>query len=267
MMQFPLRLTADLTLDRIARKLRGNVGESSVLLLAPMEPAASSELDSSNHLASPAAGTELLDRVRNSTPPIVWIGGAEPLQHPELGQLTRGLAGIGGHVFLETDGALLRRRIHEFSPVSRLFLTVQLHGPERTRDLRAGHAGAFQSALEGWRAARLSGFSMCVHVCIHAETELSEIAELIQLARSQDVDGIVVSPAHGGLNSANPENEMLRQKTAEARTLIGSRWWESFSRLVEPVVSGPRNVSRSAEETGIRREQEAHANEEGVGVA
>ncbi len=266
-MRFPLRLTADLTLDRIARKLRGNVGESSVLLLAPMEPAASSELDSSNHLASPAAGTELLDRVRNSTAPIVWIGGAEPLQHPELGQLTRCLAGIGRHVFLETDGALLRRRIHEFRPVSRLFLTFQLHGLERTHDLRAGHAGAFQSALEGWRAARLSGFSMCVHVCIHAETELSEIAELIQLARSQDADGIVVSPAHGRLNSANPGDALLQRKTAEARKLIGNKWWEWFSRLVEPMVSGERHAEPTGKEASVHLEQEERTNEEGVRVA
>jgi MoaA/NifB/PqqE/SkfB family radical SAM enzyme len=232
-----------------------------------MEPAASSGLDSGNHLASPVAGTELLDRVRNSTAPIVWIGGPEPLHHPELGQLTRCIAGIGRHVFLETDGALLRSRVHEFRPVARLYLTLALHGLEQPHDLRAGYAGAFQAAMEGWRVARLSGFSICVHVRVHVETELREIAELIQFARSQDADGIVVSPAIGELNSANPDKTVVHRKTMEARKLIGSKWWELFSRLVEPVMGGPRNVSRSAEETGVRGEREARANEEGVRVA
>jgi MoaA/NifB/PqqE/SkfB family radical SAM enzyme len=217
-------------------------------------------MGASNHSASPAAGTELLDRVRTSATPIVWIGVAEPLKHPEIGQLTRCITGIGRHVFLETDGALLRRRIHEFRPVSRLFLTLQLHGLERPHDLRAGRAGAFQAVLEGWRVARLSGFSVCVRVRIHAETELSEIAELIQFARSQDVDGIVVSPASDGLNSKNRGDAVLPLKTAEARKLIGSKWWESFSRLVEPAVSGERRAEPNGKETGVRLEQEAHAN-------
>ncbi len=266
-MRFPLRLTADLTLERIARKLRGNAEGSSVLLLAPMAPATSSEVDSSNHSASPAAGTELLNRVRNSAAPIVWIGGAEPLHHPELGQLTRCITGVGRHVFLETDGALLRKRIHEFRPVARLFLTLQLNGLERPHDAGAGRVGAFQSAVEGWRVARLSGFSICVHVRIHAETELREIAELIQFVRSQDVEGILVSPADGGSSSENPDNAVLQRKTAEARKLIGSKWWKLFSRLVEPVLSGERHAQPNGKETAVRVEQETDANEEGVRIA
>jgi hypothetical protein len=59
----------------------------------------------------------------------------------------------------------------------------------------------------------------------------------------------------------------LQRKTAEARKLIDSKWWEFFSRLVEPVVSGQRNATRSAEETGVRVEQNSHANEESIRVA
>src|SRR2546430_8126705 len=92
--------------------------------------------------------------VCNAPAPVVWIGGSEPLLHPEMGQLTRCIAAIGRDVFLETDGALLRRRIHEFRPVSRLFLTIQWNGLERWHDVRAGRAGAFQAALDGMRVAR-----------------------------------------------------------------------------------------------------------------
>src|SRR5260370_35900191 len=96
-----------------------------------MAPATSSEVDSSNHSASPAAGTELLNRVRNSAAPIVWIGGAEPLHHPELGPLTRCITGAGRHVFLETDAALLRQRIHQFRPSARPFLTLHFNRLDR----------------------------------------------------------------------------------------------------------------------------------------
>ena len=68
--------------------------------------------------------------------------------------------------------------------------------------------------------------------------------------------------------SAKTEAEALRRKAAEARKLIGSKWWESFSRLVQPVMSGgePRDA-RSADEDGVRLEEEEHANEESIRIA
>jgi hypothetical protein len=92
------------------------------------------------------------------------------------------------------------------------------------------------------------------------------MAESIQLARSLDIDGIVITSASGGSDFAITESAALQRKTAEARKLIGSKWWESFSRLVEPVVSSQRNATRSAEETGSCVEQNSHANEESVRV-
>ena len=151
--------------------------------------------------------------------------------------------------------------------MSRLFLTIRLEPAVALRTSKSLPAGALQLAVEGMRAARLSGFLICACVRVYAETELSEIAEMIQFARSQDVDGIVVSSATAEWNSANPENVALVGKTAEARKLIENRWWESFSQLVEPVVGRERRGELSGKETGVRREQESHVKEEGVRVA
>ena len=266
MMRFPLRLTADLIKARIAQKFQGTGGSSPILLIRPLEQANPSTLDATAFFAGQKTGTELLAGVRASGAPVVWIGGAEPLQHPEMGQLARCIAGHGQHVFLETNGILLRRRIHEFRPVSRLFLTVQLDGLERSHDFRAGRAGAFQLALEGIRAAKLSGFLICVHARIDAESKVAEIAELIQFARALDVDGFVIAHAAGALNVANRDGDALRQKTAEARKLIGSRWWEIFSQLVEAAL----NCGHEAAQPSLAArsvEQEADANEESVRVA
>ncbi len=97
---------------------------------------------------------------------------------------------------------------------------------------------------------------------VHTETELGEMAELIRVSRSLDVDGIVITPATGGTNDA-----AVQSKTAEARKMIGSTWWELFSRLVEPLVSGERNAAQTVDEAGHPVGQEARANEEGVKVA
>jgi len=217
----------------------------------------------SNHPVSHEKIRELV----SSRSPVVWIGGSEPLHHPGIAHLVRAIAGSGHFIFLETDGTLLRRRIHEFQPVSRLFLTVRVEPGAQGRTSKDFRAGAFELAKEGMRAARLSGFFICVHARVHAETELAEMAELIELARSLDVDGIVITPVNGGANSSIPDAAALQRKTAEARKLIGSQWWELFSRFVEPAVSAESYSAPSSQEIDVRVQQEARANEEGVRVA
>jgi molybdenum cofactor biosynthesis enzyme MoaA len=259
MMRFPLRLTAELALARIARKVRHATDVRPVHFVDAAEIL---HQDSSHPVSH-----ERIRGIVSCGSPIVWIGGREPLDHPGISHLVRAITHTGHFVFLETDGTLLRRRIHEFQPVSRLFLTVRLEAAAQRRTSAGLPESTLALAAEGIRAARLSGFLVCVNARVHAEAELREIADLMQFARSQDVDGIVVSPEHGGLKSAKSEAEALQRKTAEAREMIGSKWWESFSRVVEPVVSGERHTEPSGKETGVRLDQETDANEEGVRIA
>jgi molybdenum cofactor biosynthesis enzyme MoaA len=260
MVRFPLRLTADLALARIAQTLRVAGGAWPVQFVDAAEVLHS---DSSHPVSH-----ERIREIIGSRSPVVWIGGGEPLLHPGIAHLVRAITGSGHFVFLETDGTLLRRRIHEFQPVSRLFLTVRFETRAQNRPSRSLRTDTLDLAIEGIRAARLSGFLICAQVPVALETEISEVAELIQLARANDVDGIVISPASRESNSADTDASASLQKAGEARKLIGSAWWESFSRLIEPVVSDEKKVARSAEEkSGAPVEQESRADEEGVKVA
>jgi molybdenum cofactor biosynthesis enzyme MoaA len=255
MMRFPLRLTADITRARLAEKLGFAPGARPIQFLDAAEIL--------HHGSSHPVSHERIREINSSRSPVVWIGGTEPLHHAGISHLVRAITQTGHFVFLDTDGTLLRRRIHEFQPVPRLFLSVQLepaaqgHAPSKIR------ANAFELAVEGIRAARLSGFLICAHAQVRPATEPGEAAELIQFAQSLDVDGIVVTPANGKSNTANPDAAALHRKTKEARKLIGSAWWESFSRMVEPVLNGHRSI---AGESGVRIEQESHADEEGVRI-
>jgi MoaA/NifB/PqqE/SkfB family radical SAM enzyme len=265
MLRFPLRLTADLAKVRIARIGRGDSAAPAVLLVSPVEQAHSSSFESSKFPTEAKAGTELLSFVRDSAAPVIWIGGPDPLLHPEIAQLTRCINGHGQHVFLETDGALLRRRIHEFRPVSRLFLTVPLNGLEKSHDLRAAHPGAFRNAVKALQAARLCGFLTCIHAHVHDDTDLNDIAALLAFANTLDVDGFVISPA--APSSANPRSASLQQKTAEARNLIGNRWWQFFSRLAEAALNGERLSPQIENKTRSILDSESDPREESVKVA
>jgi molybdenum cofactor biosynthesis enzyme MoaA len=265
MLRFPLRLTADLARARFARSSRSDAAPPAVLLIRPVEQSHSSAFESSASSAESKAGTELLSFVRDSAAPVVWIAGPDPLLHPEIAQLTRCIVGHGQHVFLETDGALLRRRIHEFRPVSRLFLTVPLSGLERSHDLRAAHPGAFRNAVEALEAARLCGFFTCIHTRIYEDTDLQEISELLAFANTLDVDGFVISTAVS--TPASQRNESLQQKTSEARKLLANRWWQFFSGLAETALTSERVSSKTESKTRSILESESDDREESVKVA
>jgi sulfatase maturation enzyme AslB (radical SAM superfamily) len=266
MLRFPLRLTANLARARIAQTFRSEAA-SPIFVIHPVENACNSSPESTARAVDTKPGTELLATVRKSSAPVVWIGGAEPLLHPEMGQLTRCIAGVGRHVFLDSDATLLRRRIHEFRPVSRLFLTVQLDGTEESHDLRAGRPGTFRTAVEGIRAARLSGFLICLHARVDAQTDMADIAKLIQFGCTLEVDGFLISPATAISQLANVDSEALHAKTAAARKLIGHIWWESFSRIVEAALHPSTRTTASVEvaRPGVR--DQTDADEEGVKVA
>ena len=257
-MRFPLRLTADLALARFAPKAALSRSAGPIQFVDAAEIL--------HHDSSHPVSHERIRGINCSRSPVVWIGGSEPLRHPGISHLVRAITQTGHFVFLETDGRLLRRRIHEFQPVPRFFLAVQLEPGTRRNASEGLRPGVFELAAEGMGAARLSGFLICVHARVHAEPELGAMANLIQYAHSTDVDGIVVTAANGASNSADVGAEAVRQKAAEVRKLIGSVWWESFSCMVGPALNSQRSVARNVGGSGVHLSQGSHANEEGVRI-
>jgi hypothetical protein len=162
--------------------------------------------------------------------PVLWLtGDADPLEHPSISRLTRELQDRRRVVFLETDGQQLRRRIHEFRPDSRLYLTVRLYGTAGAHDVRLKNPGAFALAVEGIRAAQLCGYLVCVHVVIDAATKMADVQALLQEVSACDVDGVVITAG----SSAGAEPAAVRQFVYAARSLLGHAWWASFSGEVE----------------------------------
>jgi hypothetical protein len=156
-------------------------------------------------------------------------GGADPLEHPSIGRRTRELQDTRRFVFLETDGQQLRRRIHEFRPDSRLYITVRLYGTAAAHDARLKKPGAFALAMEGIRAAQLSGYLVCVHLVIDAETKMADVQALLQEVGAFASDGVVITAA----SSAGARPATVRQFVCAARSLLGNAWWASFSGEVE----------------------------------
>lgn len=233
-MHFPLRLRADLFRYRLLCALSSPAG-APIFRLSPL----ATHFSKQQHADASAADRQCLSpdecvRLSGSVAsPVVWLGGFEPLQHPEIGEVTSALVQSGRHVFLHTSGVGLRKRIHEFHPHSRLFFAVEFAGREDVQDAGAASAGAFSLAMESIRAAKLSGFLVCAHVTVDAQTDVCGIDELFETLDEKGVDGFVVSSGGAGRSAA------LARKLNEIRGIIRRSGWEHFSVLLESSFAKP----------------------------
>jgi molybdenum cofactor biosynthesis enzyme MoaA len=207
-MRFPALLTAKIAKARIQRILRPAPHGQLLRCADPAEVLHSG----SDHPVS----HEKIREVIAGPAPVIWIGGSEPLDHPGIAHFVRAIAPSGHYILLETNGTLLRRRIHEFQPLPRVFLTVRLD---------ASRTPHFDRAVEGLRAARLSGFFTAVHSVVDENVDLGEVERLRQLLLEMDVDGWVITT--GSVDEGGP------CKVGEARRLIPSALWCKFSEQIE----------------------------------
>jgi hypothetical protein len=231
-MKFPLRLSLDLLPGRTARAFTSSRDNSTIFHLSPSAFCSTNQAEIDAESDPNAAVMEIPATVVSQTAaPIFWVGGDEPLQHPVIGRIAAALNKAGRNVFLHTDGLRLRKRIHEFRPDPRLFLTVELAGREAIHDRAVAQAGSFASVMEGIRAAKLSGFHVCTHVSVNLQTDTCETVELFEYLDNYDVDGFIVSSGRGIVASASP-NE-LQDKLQDIRSLLRCSRWEYFSSLLE----------------------------------
>ncbi len=241
MMRLPAPLLAKLVQSRIARLFRSAPARTLIQCVEPAEilhPGA----------AAPVS-REKMQSLLESRAPVIWIGGSEPLDHPGIAHFVRAIAQGGHYVFLETSGTLLRRRLHEFQPLLRLFLTVRLNAPQ---------APASALAVEGLRAARLSGFFTVVHSVVLDISDTAELKNLRVFLAEKDVDGWLITAASA--------DRTVARKAAEARNLIPSASWRRLSKLVEHELL-LQAKARESYETSVANKPPAESCEESIRVA
>jgi MoaA/NifB/PqqE/SkfB family radical SAM enzyme len=228
-MKVPLRLSLNLWRARLGEPFENGSGAGAIFHLpAALLPALHETENAREADAHSAAGS--VRAALATRAPVVWIGGGEPLDHSEVGRVAFALNRKGRNVFVHTNGQRLRARIHEFRPDARLFLTVEFAGREEIHDRAAGGAGAFRRAIEGIRAAKLSGFHVCAHVTVGENTDARETGELFEYLDRHDVDGFVVTS--GGRAPAESRSA-LEEALRDIRALVRCSRWEYFSRLLE----------------------------------
>src|SRR5262249_44711250 len=90
--------------------------------------------------------------------PMVSIAGGEPLMHPQIDEIVRGLLAKRKIVFLCTNAVLLPKHLHRFKPHRDFAWMVHIDGLRERHDASVAKEGVFDQAVAAIRQAQKAGF-------------------------------------------------------------------------------------------------------------
>ncbi len=201
-MKFPIKFTLTLTKHILKNKLIGNKYIPLVLML---EPSHACNLNCSgcgrireysNSINSKLSINECIESVEECGAPIVSICGGEPLLYPNISVLIESLIKMKKHIYLCTNGILLKDMVSDIPLSDRLILNVHLDGQENVHDAITGMKGSFEHALKGIIMARKRGFRVSTNTTIYKDTNIDDIIRLFERLRVFGVESYMIAPGY-----------------------------------------------------------------------
>ncbi len=138
---------------------------------------------------------ECLSAVEEVGAPVVSIAGGEPLLHPEIGEIVRGIVDRKRFVYLCTNGLAVERSLPALKPSPYLSLVFHLDGLPETHDRIAGRQGVFDTAVAALKAAKQAGFQIRTNTTVFKGADPEEMLGFFRLLERLGVDGMMVAPA------------------------------------------------------------------------
>jgi len=228
-MRYPVGLVFDSVRHVAENRLRGQRRFPVVLSLDPLGgcswTVAGSDVNGGSRPQRPLLTVEqCLVAIAECRTPIVSVCGGEPLEYPEIAALSRAILEHGRHLFLCTNGALIRRRLHMIPPYTNFFWNVKLDGTRTVHDARNNKAGLFLDAVDGIKAAKNAGFFVLVSSTIYPDTDVHDLAGLYEQAHAMHVDGYFLLPHY-------PQEKLCRDGSAKFHAKMHQRFREASERL------------------------------------
>jgi hopanoid biosynthesis associated radical SAM protein HpnH len=211
-MRFPLALARTMSTYLLKKKLQGERRFPLVLMLEPLHACnltctgCGRIREYATTIKDKLSVEECLASVDECGAPIVSICGGEPMIYPQIEELVAKILERKKHIYLCTNGMFIKKKLAGFRPTSRFFFNVHLDGMEQTHDLAVERQGVFAEAIEGIQAAKAAGFLVCTNTTIYKQTDMHEIAVLLDYLTELGVDGFMLSPAYGyaAVQQTNP---------------------------------------------------------------
>src|SRR2546426_3704774 len=162
-MAVPLSQMATVTKYVLAQKLNGVKRYPLVLMLEPLfrcnlACAGCGKIQYPDHVLDKRLTPEQCwAAAEECGAPIVSIPGGEPMIHPEMPAIVRGLVAQRRYVYLCTNAILMERKLGEYQPSKFLTFSVHMDGLRDEHDLAVCRDGVYDVAVKAIRAALEGG--------------------------------------------------------------------------------------------------------------
>ena len=145
--------------------------------------------------------------------PIVSIPGGEPLLHPQMDEIVRGLVARKKYVYLCTNAILLEKHLHKYEPTKYLSLSVHLDGPQQEHDEAVCREGIYDIAISAIKAAIAKGFRVTTNTTLFNNAQPERLREMFDTLTEIGVEGMMISPGYQYEKAPDQEHFLIREQT------------------------------------------------------
>jgi hopanoid biosynthesis associated radical SAM protein HpnH len=162
--------------------------------------------------------------------PVVSIPGGEPLLHPQIDEIVRGLVQRKKFIYLCSNGLLLEKSLDKFQPSPYLTFMVHLDGLREWHDKCVDRKGVFDVAVKAIKAAKARGFRVNTNTTIFDGVDIKQMQEFFDFVTDLGIDGMTISPGYSYDWAPDQEHFLKREQT---RAL--------FTEILTPYKTGKKN--------------------------
>jgi hopanoid biosynthesis associated radical SAM protein HpnH len=179
--------------------------------------------------------------------PMVSIPGGEPLMHPEIGDIVRGLVARKKYIYLCTNALLLKEKLDEFVPSKYLTFSVHMDGQKEHHDFAVCRDGTYDIAVEGIREAVKRGFRVTTNTTLFDGADAESVRGFFDEMMELGVEGMMLSPGYSYDKAPDQQHFLGKGKTKRLfRKILSNRkksWRFNQSTLFLEYLMGDRHYT------------------------
>src|SRR5437870_6029211 len=145
--------------------------------------------------------------------PIVSIPGGEPLIHPEMPLIVKGLVERKKYVYLCTNAILLERKLDDYSPSKYLTFSIHMDGLREEHDMAVCRDGVYDVAVKAIRAALARGFRVTTNTTLFEGSDPNRMRRFFDDMMELGVEGMMVSPGYSYEKAPDQEHFLRRERS------------------------------------------------------
>ena len=147
--------------------------------------------------------------------PMVSIPGGEPLIHPEMPEIVRGLVKQQRYIYLCTNALLLERKLDDYTPSKYLTFSIHMDGLKEEHDHAVCRDGVYDVAVRAIRAALKRGFRVTSNTTLFDDAKPERVRAFFDEMMALGVEGMMISPGYSYQKAPDQQHFLKRQRTQE----------------------------------------------------